>query len=346
MITEMERISVIIPTYNRGEMLRKTVDSLNRQETMIGGMELIVVDDGSDQVIEVSDELPFDARVIRQINLGATEARNRGARESKGAVLIFVDDDVELDEGALENLVLTVDNSPRCLVMGRLIPKLEKQASLYGSLVAYDENNKQAAKDVSFTECMTGLLAMRRDDFFEAGMFVDPTGGWPNWDDVEFGNRCVKKGYHLVRCCEAVGYHRDHALSSLKTSCERIERAAYSAVRLEMDYPEIFEQLLMFEDKQRIKLGEDSFRIVVRKVLRKISATRGAVWGMEEVVRVLEGGLLRSARNDGEGLKPSLRVLRVLYRWVIGAYIYRGYREGLREFEVRNAKLGMAGGAE
>lgn len=43
---------------------------------------------------------------------------------------------------------------------------------------------------------MTGLIAIKKSDFFGLGMFQDPTGGWPNWDDVDFGYRAVKVGFY------------------------------------------------------------------------------------------------------------------------------------------------------
>jgi len=58
---------------------------------------------------------------------------------------------------------------------------------------------------------------------------------------------------------------------------------------------------------------------IARKLARHVASARPVPWGLERIVSVLEQRY------------PSPKLLRPLYRWVIGGYIFRGYREGLRE---------------
>jgi glycosyltransferase involved in cell wall biosynthesis len=93
-----ELISVIIPIYNRVHLLPKVLDSIKRQ--IYKNIEIIVVDDGSDEKVEVDDSV----KLIRQENKGAPSARNRGLEEAKGEYVIFWDADVIGESEMLEKM--------------------------------------------------------------------------------------------------------------------------------------------------------------------------------------------------------------------------------------------------
>lgn len=97
------RLSVVIPTYNRRELLAKTLDSLARVRVAPGEMEVIVVDDGSqDGTAEALARRkdPFPLRVLRhESSQGPAAARNRGAAAARGEILGFLDSDVTVDPG-------------------------------------------------------------------------------------------------------------------------------------------------------------------------------------------------------------------------------------------------------
>ncbi len=85
-------ISVIIPAYNRAELLPATLRSLLGQT--LPADEIIVVDDGStDRTAEVAESFGPRVRVIRQENSGPGAARNRGFQESRGEFIHFFDSD-------------------------------------------------------------------------------------------------------------------------------------------------------------------------------------------------------------------------------------------------------------
>lgn len=85
-------ISVIIPAFNRANLLPATLRSLLAQT--VPAHEIIVVDDGSvDGTAEVAEAYGPPMRVIRQDNAGPGAARNRGFRESRGEFIHFFDSD-------------------------------------------------------------------------------------------------------------------------------------------------------------------------------------------------------------------------------------------------------------
>ena len=86
------RVSVIIPTYNRGWIIKEAIDSVLAQD--FKDFELIVVDDGStDNTLEIFNSFPYDIKVLRQSNYGVSAARNRGIAEASGRFIAFLDSD-------------------------------------------------------------------------------------------------------------------------------------------------------------------------------------------------------------------------------------------------------------
>ncbi len=85
-------VSVIIPTYNRGWILKEAIDSVLDQDYT--DFELIVVDDGStDDTVEIIDAYGFDIIVLQQNNQGVSAARNRGICASRAQLIAFLDSD-------------------------------------------------------------------------------------------------------------------------------------------------------------------------------------------------------------------------------------------------------------
>src|SRR2546427_7996178 len=96
MIMKHPLVSVIIPNYNYGPYLPQALDSVLAQS--YPHVEIVVVDDGSqDESESIIRSYGNRVRSINQKNQGVSAARNRGARESTGELLAFLDaDDVWL----------------------------------------------------------------------------------------------------------------------------------------------------------------------------------------------------------------------------------------------------------
>ena len=97
--------SVIIPTFNRKELLIRAINSLLLQEEQ--SWEAIIVDDGSDDsthsFIQFYLKSDFRIKYVRQENRGAALAKNYGIEKAKGSFVTFLDSDDEYDLGHLES---------------------------------------------------------------------------------------------------------------------------------------------------------------------------------------------------------------------------------------------------
>ena len=85
-------VSVIIPTYNRGWIIKEAVESVLAQDYK--PFELIVVDDGStDHTIDMLGSYDNKIRLVQQANQGVSAARNSGIVEASGHLIAFLDSD-------------------------------------------------------------------------------------------------------------------------------------------------------------------------------------------------------------------------------------------------------------
>lgn len=95
-------ISIVIPTYNSAKFMPALLESIFKQA--VEDMEVIIVDDCStDNTVETVEKYPV--RVIRmEKNGGPARARNRGVDEARGDIIFFLDSDVIVLEGTVQEV--------------------------------------------------------------------------------------------------------------------------------------------------------------------------------------------------------------------------------------------------
>lgn len=104
-------VSVIMPVYNAGELLNRSVSMLLRQT--YANIEILLVDDGStDDSLERArkiEETDRRVRVIHQENMGPAAARNTGMENARGEYYYFVDSDDEISEDTVLTLSSAIE---------------------------------------------------------------------------------------------------------------------------------------------------------------------------------------------------------------------------------------------
>jgi hypothetical protein len=111
-------LAVIIPAYNRRELLLETLESVRIQT--VAPWRVVIVDDGSsDGTPEAAETwlsnhtMNCEVRIIRQINAGVSAARNRGARECEEAdLLAFLDSDDLWPVDFIQQALLAFSQTP------------------------------------------------------------------------------------------------------------------------------------------------------------------------------------------------------------------------------------------
>ena len=108
-------VSVIIPTYNRVDLIVRAIDSIQNQSLASSAIEIIVVDDGSEEDIAGAVNSLEDRRIrcIRHdANLGASTARNTGIREAQGKYVAFLDSDDVWHQDKLKEQLAAIERQP------------------------------------------------------------------------------------------------------------------------------------------------------------------------------------------------------------------------------------------
>ena len=109
------KVSVVIPTYNRAEKIKKGIESVLAQT--FADLEVVVVDDGSSDETGAALQSAFGNRIryFFQPNQGVSVARNRGIKEARGEWIAFLDSDDLWEKDKIEwQLKALAEFSPQC----------------------------------------------------------------------------------------------------------------------------------------------------------------------------------------------------------------------------------------
>lgn len=95
-------VSVIIPVFNEEKVIGECINSLTKQDYK--PLEVIIVDDGStDNTVNIVNG--HDVKILKQNHSGPGSARNLGAQNSNGEILVFVDADMTFDKNFISDLI-------------------------------------------------------------------------------------------------------------------------------------------------------------------------------------------------------------------------------------------------
>lgn len=188
-------VSVVIPCFNAGPFLERSLQSL--RASTVPPLEVIVVDDGStDDSIARAAEM--GAIVLRtSANGGPARARNLGGRAAKGDVLLFLDSDVCVHAETVALLLAALEGD-RSLdaVIGAYDDSPDSQdfVSQYRNLMHCFVHRTGSREAFTF---WSGCGAIRRGAFLESHGF-DERYRRPSVEDIEFGSRLVAAGRRIL----------------------------------------------------------------------------------------------------------------------------------------------------
>ncbi|MBU5689296.1 MAG: glycosyltransferase family 2 protein, partial [Candidatus Aenigmarchaeota archaeon] len=114
-------VSVVIPTYNRKEMLIRLIKSIKK--STYKNLEIIVVDDASTDGTyeEIKRKFP-DVKIVRnEKNLLLAASRNIGIKNSKGKYIFLIDDDNVVDKNCIYELVKSMENDKNIGIVGPIM---------------------------------------------------------------------------------------------------------------------------------------------------------------------------------------------------------------------------------
>lgn len=195
---EFSFLSIIVPTYNKKGLLRKTIESLLEQSYPMDKYEIIIVDDGSTdgtgEWIRIQQERCIcNVRYFFQKNRGPAAARNLGIKHARGETIAFIDSDCIASRTWLEEITKGYDND-RIAGIGGLIKPIptNSRISQYCAYIKMNERPKIDKTGITFL--ITGNSSFRKDYLNAVGGF-DERYTFPGGEDPDLCYRLKEKGY-------------------------------------------------------------------------------------------------------------------------------------------------------
>ncbi len=227
------RCSVIIPAYNAGATLGRTLAALARQDVAPGSFEVVVVDDGStDNTADLARSL--GARCLQQPNAGPAKARNTGARAAQGEILLFTDADCEPAPDWVRRMLAAFD-APRVAGVQGAYRTRQVQLTARFAQAEFEDRYRLMAAYPSIDLVATYAAGFRRELFLRMGGF-DESFPEANNEDTDFSYRLVAAGELLVFAPEALVLH--HHPATLRKYLRTKFRRGYWRMIVYKRYPE------------------------------------------------------------------------------------------------------------
>jgi GT2 family glycosyltransferase len=294
-------VSVVVPAYNRNDVLMMCVNSLLVQKVRDSSFEVIVVDDCSKELCsEVLEDLLGSNKnlsVVRHSNnKGLAAARNTGARSSRNQILIFLDSDIvpepdfiqshlDLHRSYPDEAIAVISNLsyPDEVVQKSNFARymngryLGNRAGLLKKLLNYD--------DLPAKNFGGGICSLRRTTFFEVGCFDEKFikyGG----EDEEMGCRLRLANVSIKFCPNAKAIHHDNV--TIKRSRDKTTEWVLNALPLlDTKHPQYF--LSTSIKYVRRKPGSVSSLQLVVYSIAKCVLNRFTMVALENVLEALDG---------------------------------------------------------
>lgn len=205
-------IGVIIPTFNRGNVVQRCLEALTTQTFAAECYEIIVSDDGSeDDTAEVTArwaaQKTHRIRYLRQVNRGANAARNHGVRESRGRILLFINDDTIAVPTMLAEHYRIHCRYPEeeVAVLGRMTYSPELPPNLFARLHLDANYALWAGKEeLDWRAFYTCNVSVKKSLLLKYGMFEERMR---YHEDLELSERLSRHGLRLIYNPDALGYH-------------------------------------------------------------------------------------------------------------------------------------------
>lgn len=285
-------VTVVVPTHQRRETLRRTLESLRVQSADPSSYEVVVAtdacDDGSAEMIDALPS-PYALRRVDPSGRGRASACNAAIAAARGEVLIVLDDDMGVVPEFVERHRAHHPPGSRRCVLGSVPVEIEAGASRAARYVKekFDLHLARLGEDPEHLNrtrsFYTGNASLRTEVMRDVGGFDESFGIYGN-EDVELALRLRAAGVELGYDPEALAHQRyDKGFAGLQRDTLAKGR---TTVHLARRHPQVFGEL-------RLAAPDDSSRpwLAVRSLLlwatRRLPALSRAVFAAASLMERL-----------------------------------------------------------
>ena len=303
-------LSVVIPAFKK-ESLSLVLKGISNQ-TLSGDLfEIIVVDDASKQNLKdfvLRRHYNFNLKAFRNYkNRGAAYSRNRGLKEARGSLILFLGDDIIPDKNLFKIHFERHKEYPskNIAVLGYVTWSNKIKVTPFmrwledgGPQNAYPEI--EGKKWVSHNYFYGANISLKKDFLLENGLFNEKFKEY-GWEDLELGYRLSKKGLKILYEKKARGFH--YHILYLADVLTKMKKVGQNAVLFNKLHPEL-------------KIIAPYF-IPHKRIARKIVFNPLAVFILKEVAEFFE----------------NKKICPCLYTRLVSLYFFKGVEKGLKIYE-------------
>jgi GT2 family glycosyltransferase len=264
-----EFITVIIPTYNRKDTLKKCLDAFPVQTYPKELYEIIVIDDGStdgtEKYLREASQQISNLRYFSQNQGGPAKARNLGIKNAKGPLILFTGDDCIAAPRLLEEHNKSHRKEKNIAVLGHIDwhPDLEITPFMeyIGNTIqfCYPQIEKESSS-LPYYFFYTSNISFDKKVFSHSGYF-DEDFKTAAYEDIELGYRIWKAGIRVIYNKKALTYH--YHQMSLEDFLKRQVRSGAAAGVLFAKHPEL-EDVIHIEDLTDPRTREEFYSSACR----------------------------------------------------------------------------------
>jgi cellulose synthase/poly-beta-1,6-N-acetylglucosamine synthase-like glycosyltransferase len=212
-VSNIPKVSIIVPTYNREELLCNTIKYLLDQDFF--GYEILVIDQSKEHTFETIKflrKVPSYVKVITHQPPSLTLARNKGILEARGEIIVMVDDDVILKKDFISQHLKYYSNPSIVGVAGRV--EVESRfinkppaflKSNFTKWISYYEFQGKAEKNAY--RMAGGNSSFRKACAFRAGLFDENFIGTAWGEDYDFSLRLKNDRHKIMYSPDAAVFH-------------------------------------------------------------------------------------------------------------------------------------------
>ncbi|MEW6145842.1 MAG: glycosyltransferase [Thermodesulfobacteriota bacterium] len=248
----MIKVSIVIPTYQRCDSLKRLLTALNAQSFPQHEFEVIVSIDGSeDGSKEMIDNFkaPYLLRYIWERNRGKAAACNSGIRAASSDLVIILDDDMEPSAELVGSHYAAHQIDPHVCIVGAAPIKLDPNASpTIGQIT--DKFNTHLEKlsrpdyNLRIWDFYGGNFSIRKSVITEVGLFDESYKSY-GYEDVEFAYRLLNRGIKIIFNPYAMCIQ--HYDDDFKGLAYKTINSGKNAVQLVNLHPDTFNELKLIE---------------------------------------------------------------------------------------------------
>ncbi len=243
--------SIVIPTWNRSELVEALLKSLaeERESYDQGKTEVLIVDssDGSEKESIIKSCEKYNATYIEGDD-SVRKKRNKGIRAAAYDTILFIDSDVTVEKGILNEYVEAYKN-PYKVKLGGVLGYTEfvgKKTFWWKMLERTNMvNSFSFARNYPFHSWTIGNnVSFKKSVLEEIGMFEENFPYKLGGDDLDMSYRVTKAGYMIGSAPNAVTYHSRKTWNNYKAVHDRAKRWGTMENFIVKRHPEMYQRTI------------------------------------------------------------------------------------------------------